>query len=252
MAKVSLIIPIYNEESHLAAFLDLIDNVDVGAPKELVLIDDCSKDGSFAVLKSYKFKSEFQILQNPQNSGKGGSLHRGIAAATGDIIAIQDADFEYDPLDLKQLVERVVANKADIVYGSRFKKNSPVVHRTFHYLVNRLLTLISNALSGLYLTDMETCYKVFRAEIIQNVNLSSMRFGFEPEVTAKVAKLKVRVEEYPISYHPRTYQEGKKITWKDGVSAMWQIIKFNTLRSRKTFFKPTMPKKYLVNFQGWL
>lgn len=249
--KVSLIIPIYNEESHLESFLNLIDGMDFGAPKELVLVDDCSKDKSFEILSSFKFKSQFQILRNTINAGKGSSLHRGISAATGEIIAIQDADFEYDPTDLKTLIERILMNQADIVFGSRFKKNTTIVHRTFHYLINRFLTLMSNVFSGLYLTDMETCYKVFRSEIIQNIHLTSARFGFEPEVTAKVARLKVRIEELPIKYFPRTYLEGKKITWKDGVSALWQIIYYNLFMSKDQFFKSSMPAKYRVGFQAW-
>lgn len=249
--KISLIIPIYNEETHLENFLTMIDSMDFGAPKELVLIDDCSKDRSFEILNTFPFKSEKQILRNPANSGKGASLHRGIDAATGDIVAIQDADFEYDPTDLKVLIERILLNQADVVFGSRFKKNTTIVHRTFHYLINRILTLMSNMMCGLYLTDMETCYKVFRAEIIKNINLSSARFGFEPEVTAKVARLKIRIEELPIKYFPRTYLEGKKITWKDGVSALWQIIYFNLFVSKDQFFKPSMPAKYRIGFQAW-
>jgi glycosyltransferase involved in cell wall biosynthesis len=249
--KISLIIPIYNEQSHLQNFLTMIDAMDFGAPKELVLVDDCSKDRSYEILKSFPFRSEHQVLRNPANAGKGASLHRGIDAATGDIVAIQDADFEYDPTDLKALVERLLLNQADVVFGSRFKKNTTIVHRTFHYLINRVLTLLSNMLSGLYLTDMETCYKVFRSEIIKNIHLSSARFGFEPEVTAKVARLKIRIEELPIKYFPRTYLEGKKITWKDGVSAVWQIIYFNLFVSKDQFFKKTMPSKYRIGFQAW-
>lgn len=248
---ISLIIPIYNEAAHLQNFLTMIDAMDFGAPKELVLVDDCSKDSSFEILSNFQFKSQFQILRNPVNSGKGSSLHRGIDAATGEIIAIQDADFEYDPTDLKLLIDKILLNQADVVFGSRFKKNTTIVHRTFHYLINRVLTLLSNVMSGLYLTDMETCYKVFRADIIKNIYLSSERFGFEPEITAKVARLKVRIEELPIKYFPRTYLEGKKITWKDGVSALWLILYFNILMSKKLFFKESMPSKYRVGFQAW-
>ena len=248
----SLIIPIYNEAGHLAELLNLLDSIDIGGPKELVFIDDCSKDQSFQILKEFQFKSKVQILRNEINQGKGASLHKGIDAATGEIVVIQDADFEYDPRDLKDLIERLRINKADIVYGSRFKKSSYAVHRTFHYLVNRFLTLMSNATSGLYLTDMETCYKIFRADIIKNIHLESRRFGFEPEVTAKIARLKVRVEELPISYHPRSYLEGKKITWKDGVAALYQIVYYNIMVSKKDYFKESMPSKYLIGFQKWL
>ncbi|MFN7906179.1 MAG: glycosyltransferase family 2 protein [Pseudobdellovibrionaceae bacterium] len=248
----SLIIPIYNEENHLTDFLELLDSVDIGGEKELVFIDDCSKDKSFEILSQFSFQSKVQILKNEVNQGKGSSLHKGITSALGDIIVIQDADFEYDPRELKDLIDRVRINKADIVFGSRFKKSSYAVHRTFHYLINRILTLMSNALSGLYLTDMETCYKIFRSDIIKNITLESRRFGFEPEVTAKIARLKVRVEELPISYHPRSYLEGKKITWKDGVAAICQIFYYNLFVSKSEYFKSTMPSKYLVGFQKWL
>lgn len=226
--------------------------MDIGGERELVFVDDCSRDKSYEILKNHPFKSQVQILRNEVNRGKGASLHRGIDAATGEIIAIQDADFEYDARELKELLDRVRINKADVVYGSRFKKSSYAVHRTFHYMVNRILTLMSNALSGLYLTDMETCYKVFRADIIKNIQLESARFGFEPEITAKIARLKVRVEELPISYHPRSYLEGKKITWKDGVAAIKHIIYFNLFVSHKTYFKEGLPSKYIIGFQKWL
>jgi glycosyltransferase involved in cell wall biosynthesis len=250
--KTSLIIPIYNEANHLTELLTLLDSVDIGGERELVFVDDCSKDKSYEILKNFPFKSQTQVLRNEINRGKGASLHRGIDAATGEIIAIQDADFEYDSRELKELLDRIRINKADVVYGSRFKKSSYAVHRTFHYLINRILTLMSNALSGLYLTDMETCYKVFRADIIKNIELESARFGFEPEITAKIARLKVRVEELPISYHPRSYLEGKKITWKDGFAAIKHIIYFNLFVSHKTYFKEGMPSKYIIGFQKWL
>lgn len=238
--KVSLIIPIYNEARHLKQFLQAIDQLDLGFEKELVLVNDHSTDGSNKILDGFPFSSAKIIHHQPVNSGKGACLHRGFELATGDVIIIQDADFEYDPEELPKLIAPIAANKADVVYGSRFKKNNPQVHRTFHYLANRLLTILSNIFSGMYLTDMETCYKIFRADIIKNINLSSKRFGFEPEVTAKLARLKIRVMELPISYFPRNYMEGKKITWRDGVAALWLITYFNLIQSKSEFFGPKM------------
>ncbi len=248
----SLIIPIYNEAGHLAEFLEKIDSLILPTSKELVFIDDCSKDESLNILKQFKFKSKHQILFQEKNQGKGAALQRGFNEATGEIILVQDADFEYDMDEVSTLIEPIANGKADVVFGSRFKKDGRQVHRTFHYLVNRILTILSNFMSGLYLTDMETCYKVFRAEIIKNINLESNRFGFEPEITAKIARLKIRVQEFPISYYPRNYLEGKKITWKDGVAALRHIFYFNLFASAKTFFKQDMPKKYIPIGGNWL
>jgi glycosyltransferase involved in cell wall biosynthesis len=244
MEKVSLVIPIYNEANHLEAFLKVVDSLDLGVSKELVFIDDGSKDVSLLILQQFQFKSDVQIIAQDKNQGKGAALRRGIEQARGSIITIQDADFEYDVNDLPQLLAPVLKNKADVVYGSRFRKNGTQVHRTFHYLVNRILTLLSNAFSGLYLSDMETCYKIFRAEIIKNIRLETNRFGFEPEVTAKLGRLRIRIEELPISYFPRNYLEGKKITWKDGIAAVFHIVTFNLLRNNDECFKDSMPEKY--------
>jgi len=250
--KVSLVVPIYNEAGHLTEFLHKLDSLDLPLEKELVFVDDCSKDHSFEILKNFQFSSPNVIFRQPHNQGKGAALRKGFEMCTGDIIGVQDADFEYSLEDIRPLVEPLAAGKADIVYGSRFKKNNQQVHRTFHYLVNRFLTLTSNVLSGLYLTDMETCYKFFRAEILKNISLESNRFGFEPEITAKVAQLKVRIMELPISYFPRNYMEGKKITWKDGVAALWHIIVYNVLRKPHQYIKPEMPRRYIVNGRQWL
>ncbi len=252
MTKVSLIIPVYNEEIHLKQFLDLIDSVNLGITKELVLVDDCSKDKSSVIISEYKFKSDVKIIKHEQNQGKGAALRTGIAAASGSIIGIQDADFEYNPLDIPKLLSPLLENSADVVYGSRFRKNSTQVHRTYHYLINRFLTLLSNFTSGLYLSDMETCYKFFKSDVIKNIKLTSNRFGFEPEVTAKIARLKVRVSELPVSYFPRTYLAGKKITWKDGVAAIRHIFYFNFLEQKENFFYESLPEKYKPTEGMWL
>ncbi len=249
---ISLVIPVYNEAQHLERFLQLIDGIELPCAKELVFVDDCSKDGSAAIIKGFAFKSKVQTVFKPVNEGKGAALRSGFAVATGDIICVQDADFEYDPRDLPTLITPLINEKADVVFGSRFKKNAPQVHRTFHYLINRFLTVLSNFASGLYLTDMETCYKLFKAPIIKNIVLESNRFGFEPEVTAKVACLKVRVEEYPIAYYPRNYIEGKKITWRDGVAALRHILYFNFVADKKKFFAAGMPKEYIPQSSQWL
>jgi glycosyltransferase involved in cell wall biosynthesis len=248
---VSLIIPIYNEAEHLERFLTLIDTLELPVEKELVLVDDCSKDGSRDILRKFAFSSKVQVIEQEVNRGKGAAIRRGIAAANGDVIGIQDADFEYEPRDIPQLLTRLIEGRSDIVYGSRFK-NAEQVHRTLHYLINRILTILSNICSGLYLSDMETCYKFFRADIIKNVKLDSDRFGFEPEVTAKIARLKVRVAELPISYYPRNYLEGKKITWKDGVAALKHILYYSFFVSDRDCFTEALPHRYIPKGGNWL
>lgn len=238
--RVSLIIPVYNEEEHLEKFLAHIDSIDLGCEKELVFVNDCSRDKSGEILDKYTFKSKALVLHHTQNQGKGAALRSGFRKASGDIVGVQDADFEYDPKEIPKLITPLLAGQADVVYGSRFKKSTTQVHRTFHYMGNRFLTFLSNVMSGLYLTDMETCYKFFRRNIIHNMNLMTMRFGFEPEVTAKIATLHLRILEFPINYYPRSYHEGKKITWRDGVAAIWFIIYFNLLANKKKFFNKEM------------
>jgi glycosyltransferase involved in cell wall biosynthesis len=242
--KLSLIIPIYNEADHLLKFLELIDKLEFQIPKELVIVDDCSKDSSLEILRNYSFRSETQIIEQSVNQGKGAAIRRGLELAKGSIIGVQDADFEYDPREIPQIIEPILLDRADICFGSRYK-SSRQVHRTFHYLINRTLTMMSNILSGIYLSDMETCYKFFRAEIIKNVKLESNRFGFEPEITAKVGRLKVRITEIPISYFPRNYIEGKKITWKDGLAAFRHIVYYNCIKRGYSDFRPELPEKYI-------
>ena len=225
--KLSIIIPCYNEKSTIREVVDAV----LAAPyddKEIIIVDDCSKDGTKEVLLEEIEPLVHQILFHKVNQGKGAALRTGIQAATGDIVLIQDADLEYDPQEYPNLVEPILRNKADVVYGSRFMGSQP--HRVlyfWHSVGNMVLTILSNMFTNLNLTDMETCYKVFRREIIQGISIQENRFGFEPEITAKVAKLECRIFEVGISYYGRTYQEGKKIGWKDGFRAIYCIIKYN-------------------------
>jgi glycosyltransferase involved in cell wall biosynthesis len=227
--KLSIVIPIYNEAATLEEILRQVLAVDVGMERELVLVDDCSRDGSRDKLQQLKVEHpEWQVIFHEFNRGKGAALRSGFAAATGDIVLIQDADLEYDPKDYPRLLGPLLDGHADVVYGSRFIGGGP--HRVvyfWHSLGNRFLTLFSNMLTDLNLTDMEVCYKVFRREVLQSITLLEDRFGFEVEVTAKIARGKRwRIYEVPISYYGRSYAEGKKITWKDGVHAIWCILKY--------------------------
>ena len=241
--KLSIIVPVYNEEKTISSILDLVEDtlnkLASITSYELIIIDDHSNDNSKKVLEEkVKHKDNYTLLSHEVNSGKGAAIRTGIAQTTGDIVLIQDADLEYDPNDYATLLHPFLEKNADVVYGSRFKGRVSRVLYFWHYMGNRFLTFISNMFTNLNLTDMETCYKAFRGDIIRNMILTSNRFGIEPEMTAKVSKIKgIRIYEVPISYFGRTYDEGKKINWKDGFSAIWSIIKFNLLTSYKDSFR---------------
>jgi len=243
MAKLSVVVPVYNEEKHLAEITKVLMQSPCPIEREWIFVDDCSKDKSLSILTDLSKEYGFRIIEQKPNQGKGRAVVRGIKEATGDIVMIQDADFEYDPSDVPSLLEPILAGRADVVYGSRFKKSSFQVHRTYHYFVNRFLTVLSNLLSGIYLTDMETCYKLFRADLVKSMNLKSQRFGVEVELTAYVAKIRARVYELPISYYPRTKLQGKKINWKDGFAALIHLLRFNLFTPFEKAFT-NLPEKY--------
>src|SRR6202167_1328024 len=242
--KGSVVIPVYNERAFIEGVLLRVQASPI--EKEIILVDDKSTDGTRGLLEDLdkaqsEGKREVSVqngkarlsLQNirfifqPENGGKGAALRRGFEAATGDIVLVQDADLEYDPKDYGKLLEPIFEEKADVVYGSRFLGGPQRVHYFWHYAGNKFLTLLSDIFTNLKLTDMETCFKVFRREVLQNIKLKSDRFGFEPEITAKISKGNWRIYEVSISYSGRTYAEGKKITWRDGLFAVWYILRFN-------------------------
>ena len=232
---LSIIIPVYNEEKTIHLILDKIQQVELigGLTKEIVMVDDCSSDDSWNRLQAYRNEHKdvsISLYKHEVNKGKGAALHTGIKEAKGELIIIQDADLEYDPFEYNDLLKPILDDNADVVYGSRFMGGKP--HRIlffWHSIGNGILTLLSNAFTNLNLTDMETCYKLFRADIIKGLSLKENRFGFEPEVTAKISRIpRIRIYEIGISYYGRTYEDGKKIGWRDGVRAIYCILKYNT------------------------
>lgn len=228
--KLSVIIPCYNETHTISAIIGRVRSAPVGE-MEIIVVDDCSTDGTRELLRGETGRLADRVIFHETNQGKGAALRTGFAAATGDLVVVQDADLEYDPQELPLLMKPIIEGRADVVFGSRFMGSS--AHRVvyfWHMVGNRFLTLSSNMLTNINLTDMETCYKMFRREVLQKITIEEDRFGFEPEITAKVAKLRVPIYEVGISYYGRTYEEGKKIGWRDGFRALYSIVKYNLFR----------------------
>jgi glycosyltransferase involved in cell wall biosynthesis len=231
--KLSIVIPVYNERGTIEEILSRVRAADLpgGLERQIVIVDDASDDGTAEVLESIReaANDDLELLRHSENRGKGAALRTGFGSADGDILLVQDADLEYHPRDYPSLLAPILDGEADVVYGSRFHGGPQRVLLFWHYLGNRALTFLSNLLSDLNLSDMETCYKVMRREALDGMELKSNRFGIEPELTAKLAKRKLRIFEVPISYYGRTYAEGKKIGWRDGIAAVWAILRYNLL-----------------------
>lgn len=233
VAKLSIIIPVYNEARSIKEILEKVKNQDTGIEKEIIVVDDCSTDGTRQILKEQKKDKSLKVIFQNKNGGKGTAVRAGLANATGNILLIQDADLEYDPAEYPLLLRPIIEGKAQVVYGSRFKSGSGHLkennHPTYiiHLLGNKFLTILTNLLYFSSLTDMETCYKVFTRKVYEGIlPLNATRFDLEPEITAKILKKKFRIKEVPISYYSRDFLEGKKITWKDGLKAMYCLIKY--------------------------
>ncbi|MFW5805675.1 MAG: glycosyltransferase family 2 protein [Bacteroidales bacterium] len=236
---LSIIIPAYNEAMHIGSLIKLVADTKMQLPvkKEIIIVDDGSTDGTFDIASDYAKQYNDQkiiLLQNKINKGKGSAVRKGLEHASGDIVLIQDADLEYDPSEYDELIQPIIDDHADVVYGSRFIGSKPQRKLYFwHNAGNKFITFLSNLLTGLNLTDIETCFKAFNTTILKSISLHENRFGFEPEVTAKISRIKaVRIYEIGIAYHGRTYQDGKKVKWHDGLWAIWCIIKYNVWKRR--------------------
>jgi glycosyltransferase involved in cell wall biosynthesis len=230
--SVSIIIPVYNEEATLKTIVEKVQAAGAaGLEKEIIIVNDCSTDNTSEIIRQLQLESpDIRVFHHDVNKGKGAALSTGFQHATGDLVMIQDADLEYDPGEYPRLLRPVLDGKADVVFGSRFLGGD--AHRVvyyWHYVGNRILTTLSNMFANINLSDMETCYKLFKRDIIQRIKIEEARFGFEPEITAKVAHMKVRIYEVGISYYGRTYEEGKKVGWRDGIHAIWCILKYNIM-----------------------
>ena len=244
--KLSILVPVYNESARLREVFQHLFSTPCPIERQWIVIDDKSTDGTTEILRELKKEYHFELIEQPVNRGKGAAIIKGLQSATGHFAMVQDADFEYDPNDVPDLLKPILEGRADAVYGSRFKKSGHQVHKTFHYFGNRFLTSLSNIFSGIYLTDMETCYKLFRIDLVKTMNLRSERFGIEIEFTAYLAKTSARIFEIPAHYYPRTRSQGKKIGIRDGIAALFHIVRFNLFTSLDEAFTD-LPRCYSPN-----